>query len=164
LIGRATRVLSWALLAAPLAVVPVAALADDLSAFPDAGEAPPAPPPVPRVPARSIDEAKQDPRFVRMVLQDDARVRITRMLDGYPYYGIPNNGCSAGKHFFSAELLAPADGLAAGTPVILRIEDVTLGPTQTGATLAFSGLRRAGKGPDGTWVYCGRGSAFQIRL
>lgn len=63
----------------------------------------------------------------------------------------------------SADLLAAFDELPASTSVVLRIDDVTLGPATSGATLAFSGLRRAGKGPDGTFVYCGRGSAFQIR-
>lgn len=135
-------------------------------------ETPPVPPPEPvpvvhtpfsRTPARSLDEAKQDPRFVKLALQDDARVRVTRMLEGFPYYGIPNNGCSAGKHFLNAELLAPFDDLPAGTNIVLRIEDATIGPAQPGASLAFSSLRRAGKGPDGTPVYCGRGTAFQIR-
>jgi hypothetical protein len=159
---RLNRKWAWALLAAPLAAAPIVALAQEPEPMPDAGEPPPPPPQI-KLPAKSYDQARADPRFVRMALQDDARVRIFRTLDAYPYYGITNNGCSQGKHFFEAELLSPVDGLAAGTRVVLRIEDVTLGPTSTGATLAFSGMRRAGKGPDGTWVYCGRGSAFQIR-
>lgn len=157
---RLNRKWAWALVAAPLAVAPLVALAQEFESFPDAGEPPPPPP---KIPAKSYDQARTDPRFVRMALQDDLRARIFRTLDGYPYYGITNNGCSQGKHFFEAELLSPVDGLPAGARVILRIEDVTLGPTATGGTLAFSGMRRAGKGPDGTWVYCGRGSAFQIR-
>jgi hypothetical protein len=131
-------------------------------------DTPAVPPPMPapafvKQKARSYDEAKQDPRFVRRSVEADARVRITRTLDGYPYYGIPDNGCSQGKNFFTAELLANFDELPAGTTIVLRIEDATIGPASTGSTLAFSGMRRAGKGPDGTPVYCGRGSAFQIR-
>ena len=131
-------------------------------------DTPPVPPPLPppafvKSKARSYDEARQDSRFVRRSIEADARVRITRTLDGYPYYGIPDNGCSQGKNFFTAELLAGFDDLPVGTTIVLRIEDATIGPANTGATLAFSGMRRAGKGPDGTPVYCGRGSAFQIR-
>ena len=63
----------------------------------------------------------------------------------------------------SIELLSPFDGMPAGTTLVLRIEDVTLGPARPGASLAFSGLRRAGKAPDGTFVYCGRGTAFPVR-
>lgn len=151
-------------LGALLAALPLAALAQDFAAYPDAGEPPPPPPPpAPRVPARSINDAMQDPRFVRLALQEDMRVKITRVLPGYPYYGIPNNGCSAGQNYLEAELLTASDGLAPGTSIVLRIEDATIGPATQGATLAFSGLRRAGKGPNGTWVYCGRGTAFQIR-
>ena len=140
---------------------------------PPVAETPPPPPPAKeaapsgagskRVAARSMEEAKSDPKFVRMSMQDDARVKITMTRSSYPYYGIPDNGCSSGPNFLDAELLTPFDGFAAGTPVVLRIEDVTIGPATPGASLAMSGLRRAGKGPDGTFVYCGRGTAFQIR-
>jgi hypothetical protein len=47
--------------------------------------------------------------------------------------------------------------------VVLRVEDPTLGPARAGASLAFSGLKRAGKGQDGTFVYCGKGTAFPVR-
>lgn len=162
---RARARLTRLALGALLVGVPLVGLAQDASGTPDVATPPPPPPPppTPRVPARSFDDAQKDPRFTRLALQEDMRVKITRVLQGYPYYGIPNNGCSAGPNYLEAELLTASDGLPAGTSVVLRIEDATIGPATQGATLAFSGLRRAGKGPNGTWVYCGRGTAFQIR-
>jgi hypothetical protein len=115
------------------------------------------------VPAASADEAKRDPRFVPAAVVEDARVRVISLTDSYPYFGIANNGCTAGRSFVTAELLAPFDGLPQGLPVVLRIEDPNLGPARAGSFLAFSGLRRAGKGPDGTFVYCGKGTAFPVR-
>ncbi|MEW5743093.1 MAG: hypothetical protein AB1938_29525, partial [Myxococcota bacterium] len=115
------------------------------------------------MPARSLEEAKADPRFREGALVEDARVKVVSVADKFPYYGIANNGCSSGRSFVMAELLAPFDGLSAGIPVVLRIDDPTLGPARAGVSLAFSGLRRAGKAPDGTFVYCGRGTAFPVR-
>ena len=115
------------------------------------------------VPAHSADEAKQDPRFSPASVVEDARVKVVSIGDKFPYYGIANNGCTQGKSFVTAELLSPFDGLSAGLPVVLRLEDPTLGPARAGSSLAFSGLRRAGKAPDGTFVYCGKGTAFAIK-
>ena len=81
----------------------------------------------------------------------------------YPFFGIPSNGCSAGRAYIKSELLAPFDGLPAGVAIVLRVEDPTLGPARVGSSLAFSGLKRAGKAPDGTFVYCGKGTAFPVR-
>jgi hypothetical protein len=115
------------------------------------------------IPARTLDEAKTDPRFAAAGLVEDARVKIISVGDKYPYYGIAQNGCSSGKSFVMAELISPFDGLPSGIPVVLRIDDATLGPARPGSSLAFSGLRRAGKGQDGTFVYCGKGTAFPVR-
>ena len=111
----------------------------------------------------SVDDARKDPRFVPAGLVEDARVKVVSVAEKYPYYGIANNGCAAGKHFVTAELISPFDGNAVGLPVVLRIEDPNLGPAKVGSYLAFSGLRRAGKSPDGTFVYCGKGTAFPVR-
>ncbi|MDX2015975.1 MAG: hypothetical protein SFW67_37620, partial [Myxococcaceae bacterium] len=115
------------------------------------------------IPAATAEDAKADPRFSASALVEDARVKVVAVTDKYPYFGIANNGCGQGKHFVMAELLSPFDGMPQGIPVVLRIEDVTLGPARMGSNLAFSGLRRAGKGQDGTFVYCGRGTAFPVR-
>jgi hypothetical protein len=114
-------------------------------------------------PAKTPDEAKSDPRFVSGAIVEDARVKVKSVDQRFPYYGISSNGCSAGRVYVFADLLNPFDGFAAGTQVVLRIEDPTLGPAVGGAKLAFSGLRRAGKSPDGTFVYCGRGTAFPVK-
>ncbi len=149
-----------------LVLLPLVALAQDPQG-PLPPDAPPPPPPPPvdfrKRPASTLDEAKQDPRFVRRSPDSDARVRVMGVLEGYPYFGIPNNGCGSGKHYVTADLLSPFDDMPAGTSIVLRLEDMSLGPTTQGATLAYSGLKRAGKGPDGTPVYCGRGSAFKTR-
>ena len=108
-----------------------------------------------------MDEAKQDPRFRTAAMVEDAQVKVVSVSGGYPYFGIPENGCSQGKHFVTGELTAPFDGLTAGTPVVLRIDET--GSSRAGTTLAYSGLRRAGKGKDGTFVYCGRGTALPVR-
>ncbi len=155
------RLAPWGL----LLLLPLAALAADPEGPPPPDVPPPAPTAPPayrRVPAGSLEEAKLDPRFARHTPDSDARVRVRELLEGYPYFGIPQNGCGAGKNFVAVDLLAPFDDMPAGTSVVLRIEDLTLGPTVKGGTFAYSGLRRAGKGPDGTPVYCGRGSAFKI--
>ncbi|MEW6434934.1 MAG: hypothetical protein AB1730_25820, partial [Myxococcota bacterium] len=115
------------------------------------------------LPARSLDEAKADPRFREGALVEDAKVKVVSVAEKFPYYGIANNGCTPGRSYVMSELLAPFDGLPAGVPIVLRIEDPTLGPARAGSSLAFSGLRRAGKAPDGTFVYCGRGTAFPVR-
>ena len=90
-------------------------------------------------------------------------MKVISVTDKFPYYGIANNGCGSGKSFVMSELISPFDGLPSGIPVVLRIEDPTLGPARAGSNLAFSGLRRAGKAPDGTFVYCGKGTAFPVR-
>jgi len=115
------------------------------------------------IPAASAEEAKTDPRFAAGALVEDARVKVVSVADKYPYFGIANNGCSSGRSFVTAELISPFDGLTVGVPVVLRIEDPNLGPARAGSFLAFSGLRRAGKAPDGTFVYCGKGTAFPVR-
>ena len=94
---------------------------------------------------------------------EDARVKVVSVAEKFPYYGISNNGCTSGRSFVTAELVSPFDGLPVGVPVVLRIEDPNLGPARAGSFLAFSGLRRAGKAPDGTFVYCGKGTAFPVR-
>ena len=53
------------------------------------------------------DDAQRDPRFVPSAMADDARVKVSSLADKFPYYGITNNGCSAGKNFVNAELLSP---------------------------------------------------------
>lgn len=111
------------------------------------------------MPANTIDEAKRDPRFQSAAVDGDARVKIVSVARGYPYFGISDNGCGPGKHFVTAELLAPFDGLPAGTPVVLRTADAG---ARAGATLALDGLRRAGKGRDGTFVYCGAAAASPV--
>ncbi|MFZ5471684.1 MAG: hypothetical protein ACOZIN_19835, partial [Myxococcota bacterium] len=115
------------------------------------------------LPAADLKQAQADPRFRVQGMVEDAKVKVVSVAGGYPYFGIPQNGCSAGKSFVMGELLAPFDGMSAGTALVLRIEDPKLGPARTGAALAFSGLRRAGKGKDGTFVYCGKGTAFPVR-
>ncbi|MHB8873483.1 MAG: hypothetical protein ACYC8T_07330 [Myxococcaceae bacterium] len=117
----------------------------------------------PRRPANTLDEAKADPRFRFGAIIEDAKVRVVGVSDRYPYFGIPENGCSAGKNFATAELLARFDGQAPGTSVVLRLENPSPGSTAPGATMAFPLLRRAGKGKDGTFVYCGKGTAFPVR-
>lgn len=115
------------------------------------------------MPAANVEEAKKDPRFAAAPMVEDARVKVVGVSEKFPYFGIPNNGCSAGRNFVNAELVSPFDGLPVGVPLVLRIEDATLGPARAGSFLAFSGLRRAGKAPDGTFVYCGKGTAFPVR-
>ena len=115
------------------------------------------------IPAANAEEAKKDPRFASAAMVEDARVKVVSVADKFPYYGISNNGCTSGRSFVTAELVSPFDGLSTGVPVVLRIEDPNLGPARAGSFLAFSGLRRAGKAPDGTFVYCGKGTAFPVR-
>lgn len=115
------------------------------------------------MPANTLAEAKADPRFRFGAIIEDAKVRVVGVSDRYPYFGIPENGCSAGKSFATAELLARFDGQAPGTSVVLRLENPGPGSTAPGATMAFPLLRRAGKGKDGTFVYCGKGTAFPVR-
>jgi hypothetical protein len=115
------------------------------------------------IPAANAEEAKKDPRFAAAAMVEDARVKVVSVAEKFPYYGIANNGCTSGRSFVTAELLAPFDGLPVGVPVVLRIEDPNLGPARAGSFLAFSGLRRAGKAPDGVFVYCGKGTAFPVR-
>jgi hypothetical protein len=134
------------------------------------GPGPSAPPPAipatggsPRRPAATLDEAKADPRFRAGAVIEDAKVRALSVSDRYPYFGIPENGCGAGKTFLTVELVAPFDGQAPGTRVVLRLEKPSPGSTAPGARMAFLRLRRAGKGQDGTFVYCGTGTAFPVR-
>ena len=115
------------------------------------------------IPASSLAEAQKDPRFRSQVVAEDARVKVVSVSGGFPYFGILDNGCAAGKVFVTAELLSAFDGAPAGSRVVLRIENAKLGPARKGASLAFSGLRRAGKGNDGTFVYCSRGTASPIK-
>ncbi len=114
------------------------------------------------IPASSQAEAQQDPRFRMLAVVEDAQVKVTAVSGGFPYFSILDNGCAAGKVFVTAELLNSFDGMPAGTPVVLRLEDAN-GPARAGASLAFSGLRRAGKSKEGTFVYCGKGTAFPLR-
>jgi hypothetical protein len=60
-------------------------------------------------------------------------------------------------------LIQPFDGFASGTKIVLRIEDANLGPSKPNSYLAYSALRRAGKSPDGVFVYCGKGTAFPLK-
>jgi hypothetical protein len=115
------------------------------------------------MPANTVKEAEADPRFKASSLIEDAKVKVVNITAGYPYFGIANNGCGSGKSFVTGELLSPFDGMSSGSPVVLRIEDPNIGPVRAGSSLAFSGLRRAGKGKDGTFVYCGKGTAFPVR-
>ena len=108
-----------------------------------------------------MEEAVGDPRFKSSAMIEDAKVKIVSVTGGYPYFGIPQNGCSSGKSFVMSELIGPFDGMPAGTPVVLRIENDAA--ARAGSFLAFNGLRRAGKGKDGTFVYCGKGTAFPVR-
>jgi len=94
---------------------------------------------------------------------EEARVKVMAVTNSFDYAPLPNNGCSSGRSYVVAELASTFDGLSSGVPVVLRIEDPTLGPARSGAMLAFTGLRRAGKGQDGTPVYCGKGSAFPLK-
>jgi hypothetical protein len=113
-------------------------------------------------PVSSVEEAKGDPRFHPEAPPEEARARVARVAAQYPYFGIPHNGCGRGPSFLTGELLAPFDGLPVGSAIVLRLEDPSQGSALEGDSLAFSGLRRAGKGPDGTWVYCGRGPALPL--
>ena len=115
------------------------------------------------IPAKSADDAKSDPRFAAAAIVEDAKVKVVSVEERFPFFGIPSNGCSAGRAYVVSELLSPFDGLPAGIPVVLRVEDPALGPARAGSMLAFSGLKRAGKSPDGTFVYCGKGTAFPVR-
>ena len=117
---------------------------------------------VPR-PAASLDDAKKDPRFQAGDVSGEAKVKVAGLAEKFPYYGIPNNGCGLRKFYVSAELVAPFDGMDFATPVVIGIQDATLGPSRAGAVLGYTGLRRAGKAPDGTMVYCGTGAANPVR-
>ena len=44
----------------------------------------------------NAEEARQDTRFKAGAIAEDAKVKITQMDDRFPFFGIPNNGCSAG--------------------------------------------------------------------
>jgi hypothetical protein len=111
----------------------------------------------------SIEEARKDVRFTAAAMKAAAPVKVLTLIDRYSFYGISNNGCGLGKTYVSAELVSPFDGMPAGTPIVVRIKDSTLGPSLAGSTVAFSGLRRAGKAPDGTFVYCGTGAVANVR-
>ncbi len=113
--------------------------------------------------ASSINEAQKDPRFVPASLVEDARVKIGSLADTFTFFSIPKHGCLEGHSFVMGSLVSPFDGLAAGSPVVLRLADPSLGPAKAGNSMAFSGLRRAGKAADGTFVYCGKGTAFPVR-
>ncbi len=132
------------------------------AATPAVSEGAPAPLPV-LIPVSSQAEAQKDPRFRSHAVAADAKVKVVSVTGGFPYFSILDNGCAAGKAFVTADLLESFDGMPAGTKVVLRIENAKLGPTRAGASLAFSGLRRAGKGDDGTFVYCGKGTATPVK-
>ncbi|HYX90613.1 MAG TPA: hypothetical protein VE782_03575, partial [Myxococcaceae bacterium] len=102
----------------------------------------------------TLSEPQADPWFKPRSLGEEAQVKVLSVAGEYPYFAIHDSGCGAGKRYLHAELLGGFDGLPAGTAVVLRVEDAALGVAGTGATLAFSGLRRAGKTRDGTYVYC----------
>jgi hypothetical protein len=112
-------------------------------------------------PARTAEEALADPRFRAASVVEDAQLKIAAVAPSYAYLNIPGNGCTAGKGFVTGSLLAGFDGMAAGANVVLQVSDASA--AKAGASLAFSGLRRAGKAQDGTFVYCGKGTAFPVR-
>jgi hypothetical protein len=114
-------------------------------------------------PAHTAEEALADPRFHAGSVVEDAQVKIASVAPSFAFLSIPNSGCSAGKAYVTGALLAAFDGMSAGSNVVLKIDDPSLGPAKAGSSLAFSSLRRAGKAEDGTFVYCGKGTAFPVR-
>jgi hypothetical protein len=114
-------------------------------------------------PVRSLEEAQADPRFKASAISEDARVKVAEVEERFAYYGIPSNGCSAGRAYVMSELLGAFDGMGVGSKIVIRVEDPALGPATAGASLAFSGLKRAGKGQDGRMVYCGKGTATALK-
>jgi NADH dehydrogenase [ubiquinone] 1 alpha subcomplex assembly factor 7 len=128
-----------------------------------AGASPAAASPAAASPAvASPTAASTDPRMRAGSLVEDAQLKVASIAASYAYADIPTNGCSQGTSFVMGQLVGPFDGMPPGTHVVLRIEDPSLGPVRAGGALAFSGLRRAGKAADGTYVYCGKGVAFPI--
>ncbi len=101
-------------------------------------------------------EAGRDTRFTPLAPQQDVRIKLVATAPTFPYYGIPDNGCARGNVFVRGELATSYDGAPAGQHVVLRLDDAALPAGKVGTTLTFSGLRRAGLSPDGTFVYCGK--------
>ncbi len=101
-------------------------------------------------------EVLRDPRFAPLTPPQDVRIKVVNTVQAFPYFGIPGNGCARGSVFVRGELASVFDGAPAGQRVVLRLDDASFPLEKVGNTLVFSGLRRAGIGPDGTLVYCGK--------
>ncbi len=104
-----------------------------------------------------------DERSLPAGLGEPARLKVASLADTFAFEALANSGCPEAKRFVVGELLASFDGLTAGTRVVLRVDDSAEAPARAGSSLAFSGLRRAGKSPDGTFVYCGRTPGVPVR-
>ncbi|MBL8940319.1 MAG: hypothetical protein JNM69_37580 [Archangium sp.] len=78
------------------------------------------------------------------------KVAVLGVDGGFPYFGVPANGCTGGARYVRAVLDESVDGMSAGTHVVVR---TTMSPT-AGTRRTFEGLRRAGLGRDGTPVFC----------
>lgn len=109
------------------------------------------------IPARNVDEAKTDPRFVPGAVAEKLELKVRSVTDRFPFFAIPENGCGSTLSYVLGDLTAPYDGQAAGVPVVLRLEESST--AAAGSTLAVQGFRRAGKARDGSFVYCGKSSA-----
>lgn len=78
-------------------------------------------------------------------------VNVVSIDFSYPYYGEPGNTCQRGSVF----IRATAEVNGAKTPVVVRMVD-SAGLTP-GKEAVLDGVRRAGKGRDGTPVFCASG-------
>ncbi|MBI5543365.1 MAG: hypothetical protein HY901_05720, partial [Deltaproteobacteria bacterium] len=113
----------------------------------------------PAEPVKPVQVDRNVPGFV----EEDAKAAVEAIAKEISLSVLSDNGCPNNGDYVTVKLLAPFDGLDKDARVILRIQNLSLGPTRPGANLAFSGLRRLGRTPDGTFVYCGRGQAFPYK-
>lgn len=78
------------------------------------------------------------------------KVAVLGVDQGFPYFGIPANGCAGGSRYVTGVLDESVDGMPVGTRVVVR----TASSPTAGTKRTFDGLRRAGLGRDGTPVFC----------
>lgn len=102
----------------------------------------------------SLPEAQADPWFTPREVGAACAVQLASVRSAFPYFGIPSNGCGAGRTFAAGRLVAECDGLSSGVRVVLRLDGEPGPAVRRGTTVTVTGLHRAGTGQDGRRVYC----------